>query len=245
MRGMEDEHAGRDLHDVQGIWLFSEGVTMAVKDDMMVFIGSVIDKGGKKARELQLQAELTKTNSSIETAYGELGRTVMSGEGTNPNFLAVYGAQVNIIKDLEQRVRGIQAEIEQLSVIDTMSTSNTSTAAEMPAASVPVVACPTCGATVPLSAQYCPACSDNLASVKADYTWCPACGAYYDAEISFCMECGKRVESLPVAPLRALSAASEDDTAADASEPTTVCPACGNEVNPSDRFCGSCGAKLE
>lgn len=219
---------------------------MAVKDDMMIFFGNVIDKGGKKARELQLQAELTKTNSSIEAAFEALGRAVMGGEGTNPSFLAVYGAQVNHIKELEQHARDTQAEIERLSVIDAAASVGVSTAAAIPAASVPVVACPACGAAVPLSAQYCPACGDNLARAKAGYTWCPACGAYYDAEISFCMKCGKSVEALPVAPSRALSAAPEGDGAAGASEQVApTCPACGSEVDPADRFCGSCGAKLE
>lgn len=57
--------------------------------------------------------------------------------------------------------------------------------------------CPTCGATVPASADYCPACGDDLESVAAAEPnggiACPECNAVAAEGSRFCPACGTKL----------------------------------------------------
>lgn len=242
---------------------------MSIKDNFTVLFGSGIDYAGKKAEAIKLQADLTKTNESIKSAYAALGRAVMREESANESFLAAYGPQVNAVCELERHAAETQARIDELS-----RAQGTSVAA--PAAlprTAPVGKCPACGTSVSVDSLFCPSCGDNLAALKAAYTKCPSCGAFYDSSTVFCVDCGARVEPLPVAesasvpfasqpsapavpespamPMSQASSASPAPVSFAQPQPTSeqpvmmTCPGCGEPVGDGDLFCGDCGTRLK
>lgn len=241
---------------------------MGIKDNFTVLFGSGIDYAGKKAETIKLQADLTKTAASIESAYAALGRAVMREESANESFLAVYGSRVSAVRELERHAAETQARIDELS-----RTQGVPSAFAALPKTAPVGKCPACGASVLVDSMFCPTCGDNLAALKAAYAKCPNCGAFYDANTVFCIECGTRVEPLSVAEQRPEAAPSvqpeipvqpvqvqmpvqlqpvqpqvpvQPQPAPVPSPPVMmVCPSCGERVDDTDSFCGGCGARLK
>src|SRR4051812_8427208 len=75
---------------------------------------------------------------------------------------------------------------------------------------------------------------------------CPKCDALTDMGASRCMMCGAQVGPLTASP--ANSPLPSRAAAAPAPAPAkvmnmSICPSCGNQVPPSDRFCGKCGTR--
>src|SRR5437867_10283996 len=112
--------------------------------------------------------------------------------------------------------------------------------------------CPTCGTENEATNRFCDQCGSRLepsAAPTAAAATCPSCGAVVLPGEAFCDECGAALSG--VAP--AVSAASYDaptvyapptpSGAAPAANPQgPVCPACGHQNLPGDRFCDNCGA---
>lgn len=236
---------------------------MGIKDNFTVLFGSGIDYAGKKAEEIKLQADLTKTNASIESAYAALGRAVMGEESANQSFLAVYGPQVKAVHELERHAAEIRARIDELSRAQATSVA----APQTFPSTTPVGQCPRCGSLVSVSSMLCPSCGDNLAALKAAYTKCPSCGAFYDSSTVFCVDCGARVEPLPVSESALASFATQPSASAmpessampappapvSFAQPQSIseqpalmtCPGCGEPVGDGDLFCGGCGTRLK
>lgn len=127
---------------------------MGIKDNFTVLFGSGIDYAGKKAETIKLQADLTKTAASIESAYAALGRAVMREESANESFLAVYGSRVSAVRELERHAAETQARIDELS--RTQGVPSAAFAALPKTA--PVGKCPACGASVLVDSMFCPTC---------------------------------------------------------------------------------------
>lgn len=79
------------------------------------------------------------------------------------------------------------------------------------------LACPKCGAKLPLNAKFCLECGTKIEKLSPEEIICPSCGKK-TAKGKFCMGCG--------APLAA------------------KCPKCGTELQPGAKFCPECGEKI-
>lgn len=215
---------------------------MSIKDDITVLFGSGIDLAGKKAETIKLQADLTKTTAAIEAAYAALGRAVLQGEAPNSTFLSAYESKVNSVIELEKRAAEIGSRIEEL---DRAASAPKQSAPY--ATMAPTGACPSCGAMVAVSSPYCPMCGNNLQTLKQRYVWCPSCNAYFEEGTAFCINCGSRLQQLPVAPERVTERPVDTAVPVEPVNPEpapSVCPGCGNPVEPGDVFCGVCGTRL-
>lgn len=61
---------------------------------------------------------------------------------------------------------------------------------------------------------------------------CPVCGAVVEEGVSFCEECGYRLDPEP-------------EAVSDPEPPSPgVCQSCGNQLKPGARFCGKCGTQV-
>lgn len=216
---------------------------MGIKEGFAVMFGNGIDIAERQAEKMKLQAELTRTKSSIESAYADFGRSVVQSEGSNQSFMNVYGVQVTAIKSLEQRSLEIQQRISELE------------GDQRSGQTVPTGLCPACGTPVLVSAPRCPSCGNDLADLKVRYCCCPSCGTYYDAEVKFCMKCGTKTEPVSVVAsqitARAFESGDQESVQEAQEEPVVpavptvpVCPECGGPVSPGDLFCGTCGTRL-
>lgn len=219
---------------------------MNIKDKFAVMFGNGLDIAGKQADKMRLQAELTKTKSAIEGAYAEFGRTVVQSEGSNASFLSVYGAQVNALRNLEQRAAELQQRITELE------------RAQAPDKAIPTVICSTCGSMVPVTATACPMCGGDISQLRARFRHCPSCNAYYDGDVKFCVVCGSKTEPLFAGAGQTvaygavgMASAGNQQGMAEPSQGAVVppadpvCPGCGRTVSPADAFCGVCGTPLK
>ncbi|HWQ15144.1 MAG TPA: zinc-ribbon domain-containing protein, partial [Roseiflexaceae bacterium] len=118
--------------------------------------------------------------------------------------------------------------------------------------------CPTCGAENDAANRFCDQCGTRLdapapgvpaqavmaAQPTAAAPVCPRCGSAVLPGEAFCDECG--------APLGAAATPAGYDAPTVLAPPTAaaptadrlVCPQCGRENMPGDRFCDNCGAAL-
>lgn len=102
-----------------------------------------------------------------------------------------------------------------------------------------------------------------------DQGTCPVCGAAVEPDEAFCATCGASLAQAPIPPepveaaeavgvsvppqpepAPELEAALEEAVPPPAPEPPkpegpATCPACGNEVEPGDAFCSTCGFALQ
>lgn len=244
---------------------------MGYFDGMKVMLGRGMDVADRKSQELRLQAELSKIDVSLGSAYAALGRVAYS----NPTITTLmqrecpdaYGAVAALLQE-EQDVRGRIEELQRQAV----STGAPSLSRTRH------FRCAKCGAHVTLDLAYCPSCGDNLSELKGQYRTCPNCGTYHAADSVFCMQCGAKTVEVPVAPIQSLNVvgavtdngalnadphvrnasqitvgptASDDaevlvtpakDVASAPASPT--CPKCGAAVASDDMFCGECGMRL-
>lgn len=225
---------------------------MKLLDNISIMVDSGIDYAGKKAEVLKLQADLVKINKSLESAYAALGRSIMMREGTNESFLAMYGQQLSAVRELERHAAETRERIDDFSQIQDVHTPLTKT--------VPEGCCPTCGASVPIDAMFCPSCGGDLAALKANFTKCPSCGAIYSRDTVFCIECGSRVKPLletdskpdriqPEQPamINQSGVPEQEPSVHPLYEPPSAaaCPNCGEPVDVDDLFCGLCGTRLK
>lgn len=216
---------------------------MGIKDDITVLFGNGIDLAGKKAETIKLQADLTKTTAAIEAAYAALGRAVLQGEASNQTFLRSYESQVSSVTELEKHAAETGSRIEGLNRATAVPKQQMSFATTM----VPMGTCPSCGTMVAVSSPYCPMCGSNLRTLKERYVWCPSCNAYFEEGTTFCINCGSRLQQLPVAPERVAEHPVETAVPVEPVNPepaSSICPGCGNPVDPGDMFCGVCGTHL-
>ncbi len=111
--------------------------------------------------------------------------------------------------------------------------------------------CPSCDASIPAEADYCPACgkavrvapTDRIREAQAETRLplpavCPSCRISLPAEAVFCPECGKPVGSAP-------PEAFQHPSIERRSRWPTVCPSCRAPVPVEAVFCPECGARID
>jgi predicted amidophosphoribosyltransferase len=94
--------------------------------------------------------------------------------------------------------------------------------AQQPTAAAPV--CPSCGATVLPGEAFCDECGASLSGVAPVATSAPS-----DAPTIFAAPSASPAPSAGAAP---------------AADQASICPACGHQNLPGDRFCDNCGSSL-
>ena len=223
---------------------------------MTALLGKGMDAADKKTQELKLQSELNRLGTSKERALANLGRAVLMQEGSNPTFVSTYADKVKVIGDLEAQEEDLRKRIESLQSSNTLVSGVAMQAAN---ATVQGHACPSCGTPVALESMYCPACGDNLATLKAQFKRCPNCGIYYSADSAFCEKCGSRTEELEIATAASIptSDGAEEgavlsfngldpnaSAATDDLDDSKACPNCGASLKPDAAFCSECGSRL-
>ncbi len=123
-----------------------------------------------------------------------------------------------------------------------------------------MIPCPTCGALNDPVNRFCDQCGSRLepsgstpqasaptfhAPPAATVQTCPDCGATVFPGQAFCEECGTALTA--AAPPAAAPVSVDAPTMiAPASMPVagSICPSCGHQTLPGDRFCDACGATL-
>jgi pSer/pThr/pTyr-binding forkhead associated (FHA) protein/uncharacterized OB-fold protein len=129
-----------------------------------------------------------------------------------------------------------------------------------------MITCPTCGALNDPVNRFCDQCGSRLepsgsfpqasaptfqAPPAATAQTCPNCGATVFPGQAFCEECGAALTAVapPAAaapPVAAPVSVDAPTMIAPASMPVagSICPSCGHQTMPGDRFCDACGATL-
>ena len=129
-----------------------------------------------------------------------------------------------------------------------------------------MITCPTCGALNDPVNRFCDQCGSRLepsgpipqasaptfqAPPAATVQTCPNCGATVFPGQAFCEECGAALTAVapPAAaapPVAAPVSVDAPTMIAPASMPVagSICPSCGHQTMPGDRFCDACGATL-
>ncbi len=115
--------------------------------------------------------------------------------------------------------------------------------------------CPQCGAENADSSKFCLKCGAPLpaqapaapagGAPAGGQVTCPSCGASNAAGSKFCLKCGQPLPAVPKpgsAPQQAPGA--PVGPAPKAASGKVVCPACGKENDPSNKFCLGCGKPL-
>lgn len=87
-------------------------------------------------------------------------------------------------------------------------------------ASVAVVACPNCNASVPAGDKFCPNCGNSMVVQVRNTVPCISCGAPLAPGSKFCSECGGKQEIQE-----------------------SFCGECGAKQPAGSKFCANCGAK--
>ena len=149
-----------------------------------------VDVADKKTQIVSLQAELSRVDQALETAYANLGRSVYALYGSDSSLAAEHAVQVKAIEEQLSRERELKQQIKEL---------ERQAAAPYSSTGVPSFACPRCGNYVLLSDVYCSTCGDNLADLKTQYCVCSKCNKYYVAGTTFCEVCGRRTLVIPIA----------------------------------------------
>lgn len=122
-----------------------------------------------------------------------------------------------------------------------------------------MITCPTCGAPNDPVNRFCEQCgarlepsgpvpSVSVAPPVAASQTCPNCGAQVLPGQMFCEECGTSLTGAPPASASA-PPVSVDAPTVFAPAPAmpvagSICPSCGHQTMPGDRFCDACGAAL-
>ena len=123
-----------------------------------------------------------------------------------------------------------------------------------------MITCPTCGALNDPVNRFCDQCGSRLepsgpvpqvsaptfqAPPATTVQTCPNCGATVFPGQAFCEECGTALTAAapPAPPPVSVDAPT---MIAPASMPVagSICPSCGHQTMPGDRFCDACGAAL-
>jgi predicted nucleic acid-binding Zn ribbon protein len=129
---------------------------------------------------------------------------------------------------------------------------------QVPAEPVVLALCSSCGSPVGPDEKYCGVCGSpagehplptpplSVTSVPAPVSVCAACGSPVAEKGRFCGICGASVNS--IAPSSPLSPPLKF-TALPAHQPSQppivrLCRSCGNPINPGDKFCSKCLAKV-
>ncbi|MGB9753106.1 zinc-ribbon domain-containing protein [Roseiflexus castenholzii] len=121
-----------------------------------------------------------------------------------------------------------------------------------------MITCPTCGALNDPVNRFCEQCGARLepsgpvpsvAPPAATAQTCPNCGAHVLPGQAFCEECGTALTATPPplstgAPPVGFDAPTVMAPASAMPVAGSICPACGHQTMPGDRFCDSCGAAL-
>ncbi len=123
-----------------------------------------------------------------------------------------------------------------------------------------MITCPTCGAQNEPVNRFCEQCgarlepsgsipSVSVAPPAATPQICPSCGAQVLPGQAFCEECGASLTAIASAASTGAPPVSIDAPTVFAPAPAmpvagSICPSCGHQTMPGDRFCDACGAAL-
>lgn len=122
-----------------------------------------------------------------------------------------------------------------------------------------MITCPTCGAPNDPVNRFCEQCgarlepsgpvpSVSVAPPAATSQTCPNCGAQVLPGQAFCEECGTSLAAAPPASTSAPPVSVDAPTmfapAPAVAVAGSICPSCGHQTMPGDRFCDACGATL-
>jgi predicted amidophosphoribosyltransferase len=113
-----------------------------------------------------------------------------------------------------------------------------SASADVPTAAAPLT-CPNCGAAVLPGEAFCDDCGSPLATPAGGASAGVSAPASYDAPTVAVQAVSAQDVPVSTAP----SAPAPDAAPATAASP--VCPVCGHQNLPGDRFCDNCGADLQ
>ncbi|HJD45544.1 MAG TPA: zinc ribbon domain-containing protein [Candidatus Mediterraneibacter norfolkensis] len=113
--------------------------------------------------------------------------------------------------------------------------------------------CPNCGTEIPANSKFCNVCGTKIdipvsSTVQnaASGRVCARCGAPLEEDQLFCINCGAKVEKMaePV-PQETGNAVQEEYRQPEPVQNKILCPNCGKEVKPGQKFCTSCGTPIE
>lgn len=130
--------------------------------------------------------------------------------------------------------------------------------------------CPVCGATVEEDQVFCTSCGQRIPeqeevtdvdSSEDNQKLCPTCGATVEKDQIFCTKCGTKIEknqsdisenenfSEPLdnafEEVDFSSLQENESELQTEAEKREICPACGRELKPGQKFCTNCGTKIE
>lgn len=130
--------------------------------------------------------------------------------------------------------------------------------------------CPLCGAAVEEDQVFCTFCGQKIPeqeevtdidSSEDNQELCPTCGATVEKDQTFCTKCGTKIEKnqLDISenesfsePLDSVfeevdfsSLQKKETEPQEEPKKTEICPACGRELKPGQKFCTNCGTKIK
>ncbi len=155
-------------------------------------------KADQLVRINKVQGEINKLKGEISNAHDQIAHAVLEmrqrGEALPPELEAVCA-----------NVDGLNAQITeheaQLAAINAEQAPGSQPAPAAAPAAAPVApaattkTCPSCHASVPFAAGFCPNCGFKFAPAEAPKTTvtCPNCAFEVPAGSAFCPNCGTRV----------------------------------------------------
>ena len=160
----------------------------------------------------RLNSIIHEEEKNIDGLYRQIGSIYMAKHLTDAE--EDFSGMIRAIQDAQQRVVACQKRVLELKGL---------------------VACPKCGAELPIHATFCRVCGTSLqqpAAQNPNQVHCSRCGAVVEKGMRFCTACGQ-----PIAP-------APEAVAAPAPASERTCPQCGAPVEGHFEFCTKCGTKI-
>ncbi len=172
---------------------------MKIIDDVSELIGKGMNAADKRTQIWRLQSELSQTTKKKNELFEELGLTFFQKESENAEPASEYSELFDQITDLEKKESDLKDQIEQVKNAEPAKDKD----ADQEAASADeignlLITCSSCGSQVDIGSTFCPTCGNDLSSDKAGFKKCPNCNAYYAENVTFCGQCGTRLEDISV-----------------------------------------------
>lgn len=247
---------------------------MGFMDSASYYVGRGIGSADKAAKNLKIQAEITKLESQKKDFIQQLGLAVYEKSKQDDAVSRTFSSYIAPITAAESGIAGCRKQLAELQNGSGGLVSGESGAV-----------CPKCGRANPPSYSFCIGCGTKIEPIQTNGgDWvCTGCGASYNSEKAFCIQCGKPIrnqnEGQPKEGLRsedgvsssadgsgdpvcidpesvgdsesevteAHEGVSTQNGIADAishAKTSAVCPYCGSQIEPDDMFCGECGQSL-